>query len=181
MPDIKNQFAGGKMNKDVDERLVPKGEYRDAMNIQVSTSEGSDVGTVQNILGNANISLPFELRDNAICVGSIADEKDDALYWFVRESTPNQSFSQPDIKPTRDIIFRRKGNNIHKVFIDIKSAIIGMYLQSTTAGPAITITSQEGFDAISVGDTITMNFTSCAFGSQYTVLSKDPNVLYRRL
>jgi len=56
MPEIKNQFTGGKMNKDLDERLVPKGEYRDAMNIQVSTSEGSDVGTVQNILGNALVS-----------------------------------------------------------------------------------------------------------------------------
>ena len=52
MPEIKHNFAGGKMNKDVDERLVPNGEYRDAMNIQVSTSEGSDVGTIQNILGN---------------------------------------------------------------------------------------------------------------------------------
>ena len=52
MPEIKNQFTGGKMNKDLDERLVPDGEYRDAMNIQVSTSEGSDVGAVQNILGN---------------------------------------------------------------------------------------------------------------------------------
>ena len=54
MPEIKNQFTGGKMNKDVDLRLVPKGEYRDAMNIQVSTSEQSDVGTIQNILGNSN-------------------------------------------------------------------------------------------------------------------------------
>ena len=56
MPKIKHQFTSGKMNKDVDERLVPKGEYRDAMNIQVSTSEGSDVGTVQNILGNRKIN-----------------------------------------------------------------------------------------------------------------------------
>ena len=52
MPEIKNQFTGGKMNKDLDERLVPKGEYRDAMNIQVSTSEGSEVGAVRKILGN---------------------------------------------------------------------------------------------------------------------------------
>jgi rRNA processing protein Gar1 len=52
MPEIKKQFTGGKMNKDVDERLVPTGEYRDAMNVQVSTSEGSDVGTIQNVLGN---------------------------------------------------------------------------------------------------------------------------------
>ena len=40
------------MNKDLDERLVPNGQFRDAMNVQVSTSESSEIGTVQNILGN---------------------------------------------------------------------------------------------------------------------------------
>ena len=60
MPEIKHQFTGGKMNKDLDERLVPNGEYRDAMNIQVSTSEGSNVGTVQNILGNSKITFTTE-------------------------------------------------------------------------------------------------------------------------
>ena len=44
MPEIKNTFLAGKMNKDLDERLVPKGEYRDALNMQVSKSDGSDVG-----------------------------------------------------------------------------------------------------------------------------------------
>ena len=38
MPEIKNTFLQGKMNKDLDERLIPKGQYRDAMNIEVSTS-----------------------------------------------------------------------------------------------------------------------------------------------
>jgi hypothetical protein len=47
MPEIKHNFTGGKMNKDLDERLVPNGEYRDAMNIEVLTSEGSDVGAPQ--------------------------------------------------------------------------------------------------------------------------------------
>ena len=46
MPEIKNTFLQGKMNKDLDERLVPNGQYRDAWNIEVSTSEGSDVGAV---------------------------------------------------------------------------------------------------------------------------------------
>ena len=90
MPDIKHQFTGGKMNKDLDERLVPKGEYRDAMNIQVSTSEGSDVGTVQNILGNSEIAGQT-FTTNAVCVGAIADEKNDKLYWFIKdvgEGTP---------------------------------------------------------------------------------------------
>ena len=81
MPEIKNVFNQGKMNKDLDERLVPKGEYRHALNIQVSSSEGSDVGTVQNILGNSKISSFIGL--NPVCVGAIADEKTNALYWFV--------------------------------------------------------------------------------------------------
>ena len=65
MPEIKNQFTGGKMNKDLDERLVPNGEYRDAMNIQVSTSEESDVGTVQNILGNTLVQNQNFIGDDA--------------------------------------------------------------------------------------------------------------------
>ena len=50
MPEIKRQFGQGAMNKDLDERLVPNGSYRDALNIQVSSSEASDVGAVQNFL-----------------------------------------------------------------------------------------------------------------------------------
>ena len=52
MPEIKQIFSAGRMNKDLDERLVPNGEYRDALNIQVSTSDGSNVSSVQNILSN---------------------------------------------------------------------------------------------------------------------------------
>ena len=83
MPEIKNQFTAGKMNKDLDERLVPNGEYRDAMNIQVSTSEGSEVGTIQNILGNSIVPGQGFIPEGAYCVGSIADEKNDKLYYFV--------------------------------------------------------------------------------------------------
>ena len=42
MPELKRNFTQGRMNKDLDERLVPNGEYRDALNIEVNTSEGSD-------------------------------------------------------------------------------------------------------------------------------------------
>ena len=81
MPEIKNTFTQGKMNKDLDERIVPNGQYRDAMNIQVTTSEGSDVGTVQNILGNERIGSI--VGSDWECVGSIADEKNDVLYSFI--------------------------------------------------------------------------------------------------
>ena len=87
MAEIKNTFTQGKMNKDLDERLVENGQYRDAMNIQVSTSEGAYVGAVQNILGNLNLFETNELALNAKCVGIVADEKENCFYWFVYHTT----------------------------------------------------------------------------------------------
>tara|TARA_Y100001938_G_scaffold135085_1_gene196340 strand:+ start:2457 stop:8069 length:5613 start_codon:yes stop_codon:yes gene_type:complete len=98
MPDIKNTFAQGKMNKSLDERIIPKGQYKDAMNIQVSTSDDSDVGTVQNILGNTKInSINSSQGGGNIggsweCVGSIADEKNNKLYWFGWNATKDAIF-----------------------------------------------------------------------------------------
>tara|TARA_R110000744_G_scaffold170649_1_gene288864 strand:+ start:2225 stop:8428 length:6204 start_codon:yes stop_codon:yes gene_type:complete len=127
MPEIKNQFNKGRMNKDVDERLVPNGEYRDAMNIQVSTSEGSDVGAVQNILGNRLAGTESFLKGSDICVGSIADEKNDALYWFVageftaeQQTPPTILTGAEDTKSSTagDYILEHKNNNISVVFAD---------------------------------------------------------------
>ena len=56
MAELKHNFVKGRMNKDFDERLVPNGEYRDALNIEVSTSEDDNVGAVQNIKGNLLVS-----------------------------------------------------------------------------------------------------------------------------
>ena len=81
MPEVKHNFTGGKMNKDLDERLVPNGQYRDALNIEVSTSESSNVGTVQNILGNKRTD--DLVGSNFTCVGSIGDDKNNKLYWFI--------------------------------------------------------------------------------------------------
>ena len=97
MPDLNHRFQAGRMNKDLDERLVPNGEYRDALNVQIGTSDGSDVGTLQNILGNLDISsssfvdpVTGNTMDEAVletygfyCVGSVVDEKNDKLYWLV--------------------------------------------------------------------------------------------------
>ena len=61
MPEIKHDFSAGKMNKDFDERLVPNGEYRDALNVQVKTTDNGvsglgNAGTVQNLKGNRQIA-----------------------------------------------------------------------------------------------------------------------------
>ena len=40
------------MNKDLDDRLIPNGEYRDAQNISVGKSEADDIGSLEPIIGN---------------------------------------------------------------------------------------------------------------------------------
>ena len=81
MPEIKRNFNKSKMNKDLDERLVPPGEYRDANNIEINTSDSDDVGTVQNVLGNTALTSIF--HNKAVCVGGIANNKTDKIYWMV--------------------------------------------------------------------------------------------------
>ena len=90
MAKLQHTFVRGKMNKDLDERLVPNGQYRDASNVQVSTSEGSDVGSVENILGNIlknndgvqGWDASFGLT-NAKCIGAATDPQNENIYWFL--------------------------------------------------------------------------------------------------
>ena len=56
MQKLKRNFVESKMNKDLDDRFVPPGEYRDALNISVITNTDSSSGAVQNSLGNQSIS-----------------------------------------------------------------------------------------------------------------------------
>ncbi len=83
MPEIQHTFTAGKMNKDLDERLLPNGQYRDALNIQVSGADGDDVGAVTNILGN-NLAYSVEVSiAGSKCVGGIADTENEKIYWFL--------------------------------------------------------------------------------------------------
>jgi len=85
MPEIKNIFSAGRMNKDLDDRVLPEKEYRDALNVQISTSDDSDVGTVQNISGNEQISLLID--STAKQIGKVKDTENNKIYWFVATDT----------------------------------------------------------------------------------------------
>lgn len=86
MPELKNLFVQGKMNKDLEERLIPQGEYIDAVNIDVS--DGGDVGIIKKITGVEQLDT-ITLGSNATCIGSVVDNKNDKIYWFIHySSTP---------------------------------------------------------------------------------------------
>lgn len=97
MSKTQRNFATGIMNKSVDERLLPNGEYSDAMNVRLGSTEASEIGSVENAKGNervGNIAFPptgqacsAELSPNAVCLGSYADPSTETIYWFVHDPT----------------------------------------------------------------------------------------------
>ncbi|QGH72853.1 MAG: structural protein [Podoviridae sp. ctrTa16] len=79
------------MNKLVDERLVPNGEYLHAVNVRMGSTEKSEMGVIENVMGNTPLtSLQYidgtKLSTSAKCIGSIADGAKETLYWFVHDS-----------------------------------------------------------------------------------------------
>lgn len=86
MPTIKNNFVFGKMNLDIDERLLQKGEYRTASNIRIANSNGSDVGAIEKSLSNEKLTN-LNLGENIFTIGGISDEFKEKLYWLVKSDS----------------------------------------------------------------------------------------------
>ena len=88
MAEIKNSFLSSKMNQDLDDRLIPNGEYRTALNISIGKSENSDIGTLQNILGNEIVGTA-----NAItgleCIGYYMDNTNNRIFQFLTNEGDN--------------------------------------------------------------------------------------------
>lgn len=80
--EFKNVFNAGKMNKDLDERLVPNGEYVDALNIRVGKSVNGNAGAIENEKGNTLMTF-IDTTNNPMTIGSCRDEALERLYWFV--------------------------------------------------------------------------------------------------
>ena len=103
MAEVKNSFLKSKMNQDLDDRLIPNGEYRYANNVSVGKSEADDIGTLQNILGNELLTLtnnspliPGTTTPNPNyipgleCIGSFMDNQNNRIFQFLTDYTdPN--------------------------------------------------------------------------------------------
>ena len=85
--DIQNNFIKGRMNKSLDERLLPPGEYVDALNVEVSSIEGTNIGSVKNIKGNTKKTTILyngsAISASAVCLGAIENDATQTIYWFI--------------------------------------------------------------------------------------------------
>ena len=91
MANLQRNFVLGRMNKDVDQRLVRNGEYLDAVNIRIGSDESnSEIGAVSNVKGNTQLTtlrfLNTNLSSQARCIGAYEDGEAETIYWFVHDS-----------------------------------------------------------------------------------------------
>ena len=153
MPEIKNIFTSGRMNKDLDERLIPKGEYRDAMNIDVVTSEGSNVGSVQNIKGNTRVdggAFPTGINlggDNSQqCVGVAKNDETNSIYFFLY-STKYDAIAE--------CVVDDNGNEtINPIFVSKKEAFTGTVNGTTTNSSTVVLDETLDEENIWIGQEV---------------------------
>lgn len=90
MANFTRNFIAGRMNKVVDQRLLPEGEYIDAMNIRMGSTENSEVGVIENTKGNLPLtSLAYidgtPLSAAARCIGALQNSVNETIYWLVHD------------------------------------------------------------------------------------------------
>ena len=97
MAEIKNSFLRSKMNQDLDDRLIPNGEYRDANNISVGKSEADDIGALENVKGNF-FKTSFGLSNTALrIIGYYSDEPNNRFIVFLTDY--NDTGANPTLPP----------------------------------------------------------------------------------
>lgn len=90
MANITRNFIAGKMNKSLDERLVPDGQYIDALNVRMGSTENAEIGVIENTKGNESLTALTYINGTALsnqakCIGAFEDGEAETIYWFVHD------------------------------------------------------------------------------------------------
>lgn len=92
MAQVKNSFIKSKMNQDLDDRLIPNGEYREAFNVSVNKSVSDNVGTLQTVLGNESL-IDFDTllsKSGLEVIGVYSDDVNGIIYSFLTNNTRSE-------------------------------------------------------------------------------------------
>ena len=142
MAEIKNNFTGGKMNKDLDDRLVPENEYRNAVNLQISKSENSDVGTMQTVLGNSllinfNAFVSPGEEVEVECIGQYIDLSNNIGYFFLTDYIDTTGTNLYSPSANNYIVMYNFGTNVATKLVS------GAFLNFSKTNPVIGVNLLE--------------------------------------
>jgi len=140
MAEIKNNFLEAKMNKDIDDRILPNGQYRNARNIEISRSEGSDVGTLQNVLGTElliNFREPELTNKDVFSIGAYTDGNSNNIFIFLTDYTNPEGIE----------VYNPDAYNAIYLYNTLSGAIVklveGAFLNFSTTNPIFAVNLLE--------------------------------------
>jgi hypothetical protein len=110
MAESKRIFNQAKINRDLDARLLPPGVYRDGLNVNVGESEGGDIGAVENLKGNEEITGQGAV--DGVTIGSVRDPNNDKVYWFNTSSEFDAIYEYDQSEDTITTILRDPKNRV---------------------------------------------------------------------
>ncbi len=128
MPEARNNFLKSRMNKDLEQRLVPPGEYRDAKNVMISRSEGDDVGALENVLGNTlinnfKVQPPFDLCCGEEVIGYFMDMINNRIFAFTTNFSDTSTNQLDQFAPTSALC----GMYVYDIKTSISTIIVKGY------------------------------------------------------
>ena len=155
MPEIKRTFQAGKMNRSLDERLVKPGEYVEALNVNIGRSDSSDIGAVENILGNTRVENPNPITDGTV-IGSYRDNGNERIYFFV---TNNEDDSELRLGQSAVYEYDQRTNRIIRLVFGEPTSLtlqVSVPAHSQSVDSIEFETFFDDGDALNVGDEITL-------------------------
>ena len=130
MAEIKNSFLRSKMNQDLDDRLIPNGEYRSAENISVGKSEADDIGALENIKGNF-FKTSFGLSNNNLkVIGYYSDEPNNRFIVFLTDY--NDTGSNPTLPSSSNNCYIYQFNPANN---NVNLLVSGVFLNFSISNP----------------------------------------------
>lgn len=121
---LKRTFTGSKLNKDLDERLLPAGEYPHAENIRVANTDASDVGSAENVKGNFPLTS-FALQE-ATTIGAYADGANQKIYWFVTSKEKDMVIEYDNLNSITTVLLESSKNTHNVLNFDKNFLITGV-------------------------------------------------------
>jgi len=131
MAKVKNSFLKSKMNKDLDNRLIPNGEYRNGVNITVNNSDGEDVGTAQTVRGNLEV-IDFNTitgQTGIQVVGVFDDEFSNTVFAFLAN---NVGSDYEELSYSAIVSW-----NVNEATTSAKIIVEGNWLNFSTLSPVV--------------------------------------------
>ena len=179
MAEIKNSFLKSKMNKDLDDRLIPNGEYRDAQNISVGKSEDDDIGALETILGNKKIPTTdiFATGSNGQnyvnSIGYKVDDVDNELIIFLTNFTDPTPLT-PTLPKSYTVVNSGAINNNSNLTLTQANADIEIGMRVSGTG----ITQDVRVTAITAGNTIFAVSPNITIADTTTLTIEDTCYIY---